>query len=142
MKKQFHITLNNKEEIIVDLNSNESVTVRIYNPPTKLGTEENALSTIEIDGLRWNKDKHFHLGWLKEKINIGDKICLKLLESTQLASPLVNEEEYVPPEKECSFCYKKKSEVEVLVEKTHLTRICNECVELAQKAINEYRNAD
>ena len=43
----------------------------------------------------------------------------------------------VNDEKRCSFCNKLSEEVEVLIEKNFLHRICNECIEECVKVIDE-----
>ena len=141
MKKQFHIKITGKEELIIDLNDNESVTIKVDNPPIKFQEKEPLLSRVQVDGLRWTDKQHFHLGWIEQNIEIDDEIRIKLTQSNKSASPLTKDEEYIAPEEECNFCHKKKSEVEHLVEKDYMARICNECVELALNAIEDHRNA-
>ena len=141
MKKQFHIKVTGTEELVIDLNDNESVSVHIDNPPIKFQKEDLPLPTIRVDGLRWKDEQHFHLGWMEKNIEIGDEVRIKIVESNKQATLLNKEEEYISPEEKCSFCRKKKSEVEILIEKDFMARICNECVDLAQTAMDEHRNA-
>lgn len=141
MKKQFHIKVTGEEKLVIDLAGDESVSVYVDNPPTDNEKDKPLLPTLRVEGLRWREDQHFHLGWLEKNINSEDEINIKLTESDEASSPLTMEEEYIAPEKDCSFCHKKKSEVEVLVEKNFMARICNECTELVVKSIEEYRNA-
>ncbi len=141
MKKQFHIKVTGEEKLVIDLAGDESVGVYVDNPPTDYEKDKLLLPTLRIEGLRWRDEQHFHLGWLEKNINSEDEISIKLTEANEDSSPLTKEEVYIAPEKDCSFCHKKKSEVEVLVEKNYMVSICNECTELAVKAIEDYRNA-
>lgn len=140
MKKQIHIEVTGAEEIVIDVNEHESVSVHIDNPPTKFQKEQVLRPSVKVDGLRWKNEQHFHLGWLEKNLQFGDEVRIKLMESCQSASSIAKEEEYIAPEENCSFCGKTKSEVEVLVEKSFMARICNECVELAQGVIEQHRN--
>ena len=141
MKKQFHIKVSGEEKLVIDLVEDESVSVYVDNSPTYFKKNKTLLPALRIEGLRWRNDQHFHLGWLERNLNSEDEIKIKLTESEEPPSPLTKEQKYVAPEKDCSFCHKKKSEVDVLVEKNFMARICNECTELAVKAIEDYRNA-
>lgn len=141
MKKQFHIKVSGEEKLVIDLVEDESVSVYVDNPPINYAKDKTLLPTLRIEGLRWRNNQHFHLGWLKKKLNSDDEINIKLMQSDEPSSPITKEQEYIAPEKSCSFCHKKKSEVEVLIEKDFMACICNECTELALKAIENYRNS-
>ena len=142
MKKQFHIKYNDQEPVVIDVIDDESITISLDQPPTKFveGKEKIPKTLFRIEGLRWRNDEHFHLGWLEKEITLNDTIKIQLKENDSKATPLIKEEKYIEPEKECSFCHKKSSEVKHLVEKDFMARICDECVKLCQQAIDE-RNA-
>jgi len=140
MQKQFHIKIKGKEELVIDLIEDEGVSIQVDNQPTKFDTKAPKNTTIKVTGLRWRDSKHFHLGWLSSELKLGDELSIKLVESERKTSPLSKEEEYIESEAECSFCHKLKSQVECLVEKDFMARICNECVDVAVKAIEDRRN--
>jgi len=139
MTKQFHINVADRDNVVIDVKDDESFSIKIDQPPTKFfkDTEEVRKPYIQVDGLRWRNDDHFHLGWFESELNIDDKITIQILESNEDASQLTKEEKYFPPEKECSFCDKKSSEVKYLIEGNCYNYICEECVDKAQEIIND-----
>jgi hypothetical protein len=95
------------------------------------------LMRFKVDGLRWRDDEHYHLAWLESALDIGDSVMVRIADSNENASKLIKEELYVEPEKDCVFCRKKSSEVEVLIEKDMFARICNECVATCQEVLDK-----
>jgi len=140
VRKQVIVSAENIEPIVIDVKGDESVSIQVDLPPKNVPGGGKASPMLHVNGLRWRDEEHFHLGWLEKKLSFSEEVNIKLTFSVKEPSILQKEEKYVAPEEECSFCYKKKSEVEILVEKDFMARICNECVELSQNIIEERRN--
>ena len=138
MKKQLHIKINDLEPVVIDVIEDESVNISLDQPPTKFQKEKDRIpkTLLKIDGLRWRDNEHYHLGWLEREVVLNDAITIQLKEDNRVPTPLAKEELYEKPEKECSFCHRKASEVKHLVEKDMFNRICDECVKSCQKAID------
>ena len=141
VRKQVIVSAENVEPIVIDVMGDESISIQVDLPPKNVpGSSGKASPMLRVNGLRWRNEEHFHLGWLEEELSFSEEVNIKLTFSTKQPSELQKEEKYVAPEEDCSFCHKKKSEVEILIEKDFMARICNECVELSQKVIEEHRN--
>ena len=143
MKKQFHIKLNNKEKYIVDINDNEAIDIHVASNPY-LDKEREASPTImHVNGHRWHDNEMDILEWNKTILKNGDKISIELQESDNKPSNIDNDELYIPPEEECSFCHKKKSEVKHLIAAEFFSLICDacvkECVQLLEEKENKYK---
>lgn len=138
MKRQFFVEMTGRAPLSIELNDNESVTIYVESPPSKFYEGEAPGPSYRVEGLRWTDTEHFHFGWGSQPLKLNDKISVQLVESRGAASPPVSEEKYVEPEKECSFCGKKSSEVKHLVDGGLLARICDECVRVCQKTIDEH----
>jgi len=141
VRKQVIVTAEKVEPIVIDVMGDESVSIRVDLPPRNVPGSGKASPMLRVDGLRWRNEEHFHLGWLEKKLSFSEEVNIKLTFSVKEPSELQKEEKYVAPEEDCSFCHKKKSEVEILVESDFMARICNECVELSQNVIDEHSNA-
>ena len=139
MNKQFHVNINDKDTIIIDIMDDERVSINIDQPPTKFikQNEENRHPTIQITGLRWRNEERFHLVWLNSTLNTNDKVTIQIKDSSKKLTFLVMDENYTRPELTCSFCNKKSSEVKHLVKSDFYHCICDECVRTAQKVIDD-----
>lgn len=140
MKPQLMIQSTQGEPIVIDVVDDESVQVHLDTHPNRFMPEPTA-PTFNVSGLRWRDDKHHHLGWVTRQLAIGESINIGYVIGDAAPSPLEKEEEYVAPEMICNFCDRPTSEVEYLVERTMLARICDECVRTCQAEIDK-RKAD
>ena len=141
MGRQLHLERSSFEKLVIDLVDDESVTVQIHCGPKAMWKgDDQPLMSLKVDGLRWRDDEHHHLGWHESALDTGDSVVLKIADSNENASELTKEELYVQPEKDCVFCRKKSSEVEVLIEKDMLARICNECVAVCQEVLDQQKS--
>ena len=138
MKKQFQIFINENEKYIIDLNENEHVSIGVLSNSVLHKSDESPEAFINIDGNRWRDGEMDLLAWKKEVLNTGDEIKIKYKYSEQAPTEIHSDELYVKPEEECSFCFKKKSEVKVLIAAKHFCHICNECVQECMKLVNEH----
>ena len=137
MKKQIQFQFNDNKKVVIDIVDDESLSFDLYSPPIKVKDKEfNDKMYYKIDGLRWRNDEHFHLEWEHKEFKINDTIKIELKESDLNRSKLSKEELYIRPEEMCSFCSKKLSEVEVLVEGSVYTFICNECINCCQEILD------
>ena len=137
MKKQLQFQINNDKKIVVDLKINESISFVLNSVPPNVKDKELEDNLFyKIDGLRWRNDEYFHLEWEHREFKINDAIKIEFIESDLNASKLSKEELFIQPEEECSFCSKKLSEVEVLVEGSVYTFICNECINCCQELLS------
>jgi hypothetical protein len=139
MKKQFRIQINAEPPLRIDLNANEGVYIRIDNNPAKFAEAGTLLTSFHVEGSRWTEDEYFTLEWGKRTLTPTDRVSIHLVESDEAATPPETEEKYVTPEKECSFCEKKASEVQFLVDGGLMARICDECVKVCQGVIEGKR---
>jgi len=139
MKKQFHIKINDEDSTIIDINSDESISFDIYHPATKFNKDDCSEfgPFYKIDGLRWKNKEHFHLSWAEKKLKLNDKISFQYIEGDLETTPLKKEEKYIELELTCSFCDKKASETQQLIDGGLLARICNECVQVCQCEIDK-----
>jgi ClpX C4-type zinc finger protein len=139
MKNQFHINVLGKEELIIDLNENELVSINISNNPyaTK---QDNPVKSMCITGNRWHEDEMDILEWKAIELSSGDKISIEINESDIKPSTIYRDDLYVRPEEECSFCMKKESEVKHLIASKIHSNICNECISTCMDLINEKDN--
>lgn len=138
MKKQFKIEVSGKEKIVVDLESNQAVSIHVaYNAYAE--KQNNPVNSLNINGNRWHDDEMDLLEWNEIELSCGDKISIELGESTEKSTPIPKDYLYVRPEEECSFCHKKKSEVEHLIAAKFIAHICNECVMACMELINEQK---
>ena len=138
MGRQFHINMTGRDAVIIDLIENESVSVRIDNPPRAFGCID-APTNFDISGLRWTDTEHFHLGRHTGEMQINDSFTVKLIEDNQAPTPLERDEKYIAPKMHCDFCRKKQSEVRYLVDWSLMVTICDECVEACQDLIEKRR---
>lgn len=137
MKKQIQIAINKEDTIIIDLEGDESVTFQFDDPPSGLDACKEQVPSIQINGLRWRNDEHYHLSWLERNISLGDEVVITYGESSKEPSKLIKEEKYIKPEESCSFCNKIKSEVDLLIKGSFYHYICNECVSLCGEIIEK-----
>ena len=140
MGRQLHLDHPNGESLVVDLVDDESVSVRVDCGPEALWKNEMPLMRLTVDGLRWRNEEHHHLGWLEKALSVGDTITVRLTDTDEQPSALSKEELFVMPEKDCAFCGKKASKVDVLFEKDVMARICNECVASCQQELDERKS--
>ncbi|VAW49548.1 hypothetical protein MNBD_GAMMA03-923 [hydrothermal vent metagenome] len=139
MKKQFHIKINSEEPIVIDINNDESISFDVSHPPTQFDKKDGGgyKPFYKIDGLRWRNNEHFHLGWTDKELKLNDKITIQYIESNEKISSLTKEEKYIEPELTCSFCNKKVSEVQQIIDGGLIACICNECVLVCQSEIDK-----
>ncbi len=137
MGRQLHVGRSGSDNLIIDLIEDESVSVQVDCGPEAMWKGDVPLMRLKVDGLRWRDDEHFHLGWLECALDVGDSVTVRILDGNEKTSSPTKEERYVAPEKDCVFCRKKASEVEVLIEKDMFARICNECVATCQEVLEQ-----
>ncbi|MDH5433866.1 MAG: ClpX C4-type zinc finger protein [Gammaproteobacteria bacterium] len=137
MKRQIQVSINNEESVVIDLVGDESVSVDITDPPSSLELCKGQKPFIKIDGLRWRDGEHFHLSWFEKELTVDDCIVIQYKESDELASGTIKEIKYDQPEEKCSFCHKKKSEVDLLISGPTYNYICDACVVLSHNLIQE-----
>ena len=111
----------------MDLVENEAIEIDIQNNATKFLKASDPSTVFRASGHRWSGSDYFILSWGRRALKIGDSVLIRILEGARKATP-PKEEKYIEPEKDCSFCQRKASEVKELLEANLFTRICNECV--------------
>lgn len=137
MNNQLHFKINDDEKIIIDIKENESINFVLNSvPPNVKDKKLGDYLFYKIDGSRWNNDDYFNLEWEHKEFKINDTIKIELKNGDLNTSELSKEELYIQPEETCSFCCKKLSEVEVLVEGSVYTFICNECINCCQEILD------
>jgi hypothetical protein len=136
MKTQLVIQSTGAEPIIIDVIDDESVQVHLDTHPNRFMPEPTA-PTFNVSGLRWRGDKHHHLGWVTRQLALGESINISYVSGNAAPTTLEKEVEYVVPEMTCNFCDRPASQVECLVERTMLARICDECVRTCQAEIDK-----
>jgi hypothetical protein len=139
MPKQIKVTINNKKPTVIDVVADESISVIFDNPPTMVwkGKKLNKRPRLKVNGLRWRDGSHFQMEWLNQALKLNDKITIEITKTSKSATVPKSDKQYIAPERTCSFCHKKESEVGYLVDGGIMARICDACVKLCQKAIDE-----
>jgi hypothetical protein len=140
MKTQLVIRSPSSEPIVIDVVDDESVQVHLDTHPNRFMPEPTA-PTMRVEGLRWRDDRHHHLGWRNWQLQIGESVRIDYVQGDMAPTRLQKEEEYIAPEKACSFCDKRESEVEFLVERRLMARICDDCVLVCQAEIDKRRQS-
>ena len=138
MKTQIHISKTGTEAIVIDVIDDESIHVDVRTHPNQFMPEPTA-PTFAVTGLRWRDGKHYHLAWVNRPLNLGDSILIEYSNADAPPTALEKESEYIAPEDSCSFCHKPASEVEFLVKRSPLARICSDCVQICQTEIDNRR---
>lgn len=138
MKKQFQITINDSEKYVIDLKENELVSIGISSNTVPNRPDKDPEASLTINGNRWHNKEMDLLEWNRETLNTGDEIKIKYIYSDREPTEIHSDELYVKPEEQCSFCYKKKSEVNVLIAAKYYSHICNECVQECVKLVEEH----
>lgn len=135
MKRQFRVEITGGEPLVIDLVENEAINIHIQNNATKFLDPKMPVTTFHVTGHRWAKPDYFILNWGGRALSMGDSILIRIVESAERSTPPKEEEKYVEPEKDCSFCQRKASEVKQLLEANLFTRICSDCVEECYRKI-------
>lgn len=138
MKMQIHIRQTGSETIIVDVVDDESVHVAVDTHANRFMPQPTA-PTFAVTGLRWRDDRHYHLAWVTRPLNLGESIQIEYCNADASATAFQRETEYIAPEASCGFCDKRASEVEFLIERGLLARICSGCVQICQAEIDNRR---
>ena len=144
MKKQIKITIDNKAPIVIDEVGDECWSV-IFNTSAQdlIKTEpkhaEPKPPTLKVDGLRWRRGEHYHLGWEQFEVGESSKITIECGKSNFPVTCLEKEEMYIQPEEECSFCFRKKSEVKHLIKGGFFSYICDTCIDLCSNLVERER---
>jgi hypothetical protein len=136
VKKQLTIHGPSGKSIVIDLVDDESVQVHLEIHPNKF-MPTPAEPTLEVSGLRWRDGKHYHLGWGESRLTTGQSVRIEYSLGELAPTPLVKEDEYISPEKDCMFCQKTESQVEILFTAGSLARICDQCVQECQDVMSE-----
>lgn len=142
MTKQIHVTVS-ANHYVLNVVDHESISIHVDSMPQF--EQPNPSPILNIKGLRWLDEKHYHLEWVENlELSEGEEVAIGFADSGAPATTPAKVEEYVKPEKECGFCSKKASEVELLIERNFLNRICNECVDVCAETIrkNREQNSD
>ncbi len=138
---QFHIKLPDQSSLVVDASDDESFSVHVDSFPKNSEWDK---SLLNVKGLRWRDEKHYHLEWLENyELDVGDVVTVEVVDANEQISPPKKVQEYVEPEKHCGFCEKRASEVEILIVRNpeyQLSGICNECVEACTREIEARRS--
>jgi hypothetical protein len=139
MKRQLHIGLPGREPLVIDLDPDEAISVvlenRLVNLPPQFAKPESP-AVIRISGNRWKPEASFVLEWPDVPLSGTETLSVAFVEADRPASPKRKDERYVEPEKDCSFCRRKASEVEVLIQGDPFwTRICNDCVQTCAELV-------
>jgi ClpX C4-type zinc finger len=139
MKNQIHIEFTHASAVVIDIVEDESIDINLDTWASKFFTDPVS-PKFAVRGLRWRDGKHYHLTWMEKNLALGEEIKIHYRQAEVSVTALAKVEEYVAPEPTCSFCDKRASEVEVLVERGLLARICNECVQVCQEEIQKRRS--
>ncbi|MFZ3320744.1 MAG: ClpX C4-type zinc finger protein [Usitatibacter sp.] len=139
MKKQFRIQINGDPPLRIDLNANEGVYIRIDSNPAKFAGVGVPLTSLHVEGNRWDGDDYYTLDWGQRTLSLNDNVTIQIVGSADAPTSPEREEKYVAPEKDCSFCQKKASEVQFLIDGGIFARICDECVEVCRGVIEAKR---
>jgi hypothetical protein len=138
--KQLHITISGHEDLVINLEEDEAIEIHLLNNAAKFLKPGEAQTKLVTRGMRWKDEEFFNFDWGSTAIELGDKVSIQIVESDRPPTPARAEEKYIEPEKECTFCGKKASEVKHLVEGSLFSRICDDCVVRCQ-ALMETPNA-
>jgi hypothetical protein len=130
--KQLHITISGHEDLVINLDENEAIEIHFLNNATKFLKPGESRAKIFARGMRWKDEEFFNFDWGSTEIALNDKISIQIVEGEIPQTPVRAEEKYVEPEKECTFCGRKASEVKHLVEGSIFARICDACVTQCQ----------
>lgn len=134
--KQFQISIDGKIANVINLNSNEVVSIHIANNPMAKNSRF-PITSIRAEGSRWSEDDYYTLEWQEVQLETGSMIQINYIEGNLDATPLIKEEKFIAPEEECSFCQKKKSQVKLLIQAHRFAHICNECVATCMDLVKE-----
>jgi hypothetical protein len=135
-KRQFHISIGRRKPIVIDLNRNEWVYLTVHNHPVTEKGYKRPTTTVQIDGNRWAGKDFFTLAWPKQQLKAGDSVTVALVIDNKRPTKRKKDEKYIEPEKDCSFCHKKASQVRRLIENDYyFCRICDECIEACRTVI-------
>lgn len=135
LRKQFHVEIAGAEPLVIDLGENEAIEIDVRANATKFLKPGDPATTFRASGHRWSGADYFILNWGGRALKTGDSVSIRILEGALDPTPPKEEEKYVEPEKDCSFCQRKASEVKELLEANLFTRICNDCVAACYKKL-------
>jgi hypothetical protein len=128
MKKQFQIAISGQESLTIDIVENEAIDIHICSHASTFIKAGMPPTVIKVSGMRWADNGFFNFDWGTHVLNVQDAVSVILVEDTKVATPAHHEEKYIEPEKDCSFCDRKASEVPRFFERGFITRICSDCV--------------
>jgi len=131
--RQLHIKISDGEPIVIDLRRDESISLHLQNHlvdnPYPNQSAPDSPAVLRLDGGRWTDKKYYILEWPPVPLQGTESISVAFVDAALPAAPRSKDELYVEPEKECSFCHRKRSEVNVLIEgDIFWNRICGDCV--------------
>lgn len=133
MARQLHIRISGNEPIVIDLRRDESISLHLQNHlvdnPNRGQSQPDSPAVLRFNGGRWTEKNYYILEWPTVPLQGTESISIAFVDGTLPATPRSNDELYVEPEKDCSFCHRKSSEVNVLIEGEFFwNRICGDCV--------------
>lgn len=133
MPRQLHIRISDGKPIVIELRRDESISLHLQNhlleSPHKKQSPPDSPAVLCLDGGRWTNKEYYILEWPPMPLQGTESILIAFVDANLPAAPLSKDELYVEPEKECSFCHRKRSEVSVLIEgDIFWNRICGDCV--------------
>lgn len=135
MNKSVTLKIDGKVTGVIRYNKETMVTFQIsYNPHFDKSNPPQLEYSYYCHGMEWGKECYsleFNHGEIKEKQVIE-------LEFGGRDHPTIEPlKKVVKDEKRCGFCNMLSKDVDVLIERDFLHRICNECVDECVKVINE-----
>ena len=140
-RKQFRIEQTGREPIFIDPVDDEQLNISVCDPLVALGVGKHDSPYVQVSGLRWREDKHYQLEWGTFRLRVDDRVTIVYEHGAREPTPPQSTDEYLMPEPQCAFCYKRASEVEFLVERNVIARICSECVETCRQEIEGRRES-
>ena len=133
MKKSVTLKINGDEKKVIGYDESTIVTCQIsYNPHYKKANGKKY--SYHCDGFG-KEDKSYAYKFCGGEIE--EKQIIQIQFDSEEEPNVLPEKREIKFEKRCSFCNKLDSEVEVIIEKNLLHRICNECVDECRKTIEE-----
>jgi hypothetical protein len=125
--KQLEVQIPGTKPLVIDLVDDEAIDLHVQSNATRF-SKDRSLIHFRATGHRWRQGDYFMLNWGGRALKVGDTVAVNLSASGKKATAPKEVEKYIEPEKQCSFCDRKRSEVKELLEANLFTRICNDCV--------------
>jgi ClpX C4-type zinc finger protein len=137
MKKQFRVEVDGRDPVVIDINDNEAIDIHVDSQASKYFESHESTLGLRITGMRWSDDGFFNFNWGRVALGLDSAVRIAIVEGEDQITPVHEEERFVEPEKECSFCERPASQVKHLVDGGMFARICDECIVECQQLIND-----